>query len=1087
MDVAQDCDITQNKNITLHHDESNENNHGTNTKMNEKSIENVKNIKRKISVPQLTEQYEIHTKEKKKSLTPRSPRYKNSSNKMKTNLGFSKNAMMSGAIKEYSAKHTPEVLEVQQVKRERKGSSRKRSASALKKVDTTTLFGNWMEVFDPVSGRNYYYNKETMTSTWEKPVQGFQNSTNNSYQNDGKLSTVTNNNSSTVFQPNVKKSPEEELIDKSWKVYFDQKTGRNYYYNTLTKENTWKKPLILKQQEEGLLQNKNETIKTEITKTEMVSQINNSVKVAPQITKSEPTIETKPVHKPIINFTQQGFKTLGGATTEEEEDEDEVDDEIVEIEGMDSASDEEGDEFISRPQGMSRNTEDMFKHLTPEALKALSPETLKMLPPEYQKLLTPKMETLQKPKPTSPTVQELRKKTDSYKELKKERGSFFKLKVKEEKNHSDRTKTFFGAKQRQTVIEHNKNNTSHGRFSPNNLPTTESKRSSYLDELSSFDVEKSDQIDLKRGSYDFGQNLNAINSPAGSNLNEDARKKRNISFFQTIAHALGPKERSHSTISKRTSTPYSDLTMTPSPVITPLSDEDDDIGHTDYNHFRCLDFDDYSYVKEDEPKWIIKEFDETEEEEEDFIPRNKKLEMVLEELEEGIGAREVVEGKERNLKIEEEVEEKIIIKNPLFETFIEILNPLYDEVFIYKNPLADELIEYINPLFDGEETNYFTDLKPEIELLLELQKSLKFEDKVAKKSDEFKLKTLYQCFYGHGLITWIHINSFPYFTYGDSIQFCQEMMDKLLFKNVFDIECTEFEGDEYYRFTDTWEFLVDKQMNVRIFDKKKEEIISNPFEHRIDSYIVIRNIDNLMKGLLGKHLDVNIYQKTVSKSVGYLVIWRSKYFTELRKQVHKLQKVNLLEFNENMRKSILINIYNLMVLHSLMKCKKPEKLEQRQYAFHNRYYIIGNFKLTIDSFEKEIFFDRERNHPLSIQFDPRIHFVLHNGSNSSPLLRYYSWDDWYLSEKDTRKTLEYQIKKSTKLYMRTEILINDKKKEIKLPHLFKTYDDHFGNSIDLQIKFISQFIQKSSRDEFLKKTKTYSIDYLSEDLKFNEK
>ena len=118
MDVAQDCDITQNKNITLHHDESNENNHGTNTKMNEKSIENVKNIKRKISVPQLTEQYEIHTKEKKKSLTPRSPRYKNSSNKMKTNLGFSKNAMMSGAIKEYSAKHTPEVLEVQQVKRE---------------------------------------------------------------------------------------------------------------------------------------------------------------------------------------------------------------------------------------------------------------------------------------------------------------------------------------------------------------------------------------------------------------------------------------------------------------------------------------------------------------------------------------------------------------------------------------------------------------------------------------------------------------------------------------------------------------------------------------------------------------------------------------------------------------------------------------------------------------------------------------------------------------------------------------------------------------------------------------------------------
>eukprot|EP01080_Neovahlkampfia_damariscottae_P008513 gene8513-337_t len=955
-------------------------------------------MRKKISVEQMNEIYEIHQMERRWASTPTDDSeddlYKKQIRKNSKLDSIKEDFESMGVIpifmpvQEYSNKAQNALQVGNEFKT--KNKSKKRSASALKKVEEKILFGNWMEIFDPLSNRNYYYNKETGESTWEKPLESYNNAN---------------------FTPQISKTEtiDQQIIDKSWKIYFDAKSGHNYYFNEITRQNTWTKPLVLQQ---TFLQEK---------KKEKINAL-----------KSLTPTEIKPVHKPVINFSKEGFTTLG-ATTEEEDDDDDYDEEIEEIEGIDSDSDEDGDEFISRPQGMIRNTEEMFKHLTPEQLRSLPPDVLNRLPTEFkEKILSPKPEVAQKPKHQN--IKDLQKKTDSYRELKKDRGSFFKIKVKEEKNH---TKSFFGTKKSHTVVDQNRNSAS-GRFSPNNINTTPNPQRSYspiggyLDDISSFDVEKSDQIITKRGSYDINKSINGIDDP----------RKKSKSIFQTLANALGPKERSH-TMYKRASTPQDYLT--PSPIYTPLSDEDDETWHTDYNSFKPVDYNDYSYVNEDEANWKTKEFDENEE-----------------------------------ILMDKEEEE---IKNPLFEAFIEILNPLYDEVYIYKNEMADELVEYINPLFNGEDTNYLTDLKPEIELLLELQKSLRFEDKVAKKSDEFKLKTLYQCFYGYNLITWIQINTFPHFTYNDSFSFCQEMMNKLLFKNVFDIECTEFDGDEYYRFTDTWEFLVEKQMNVRIFDKK-EEIISNPFESRIDSYIVIRNIDNLMKLLLDKHLNVNIYQKNVSKSVGYLVIWRSKYFTELRKQVYKLQKVNLLEFNENMRKSILINIYNLMVLHSLMKCKRPEKLEQRQYSFHHRYYIIGHFKLTIESFEKEIFFDRERNHPLSIQFDPRIHFVLHNASNSSPLLRYYSWDNEFT---DSKKTLDYQIKKSTKLFMRTEILINDEEKEIKLPSVFKTYEDHFGNSIDLQIKFISKFLSKSSRIDFLKKTKHYQIDYLSEDTKFNEK
>ena len=42
-----------------------------------------------------------------------------------------------------------------------------------------------------------------------------------------------------------KNREEKEVeIDKSWEQYVDTKTGRTYYYNLITKKNTWQIPWI---------------------------------------------------------------------------------------------------------------------------------------------------------------------------------------------------------------------------------------------------------------------------------------------------------------------------------------------------------------------------------------------------------------------------------------------------------------------------------------------------------------------------------------------------------------------------------------------------------------------------------------------------------------------------------------------------------------------------------------------------------------------------------------------------------------------------------------------------------------------------
>eukprot|EP01080_Neovahlkampfia_damariscottae_P006812 gene6812-10977_t len=463
--------------------------------------------------------------------------------------------------------------------------------------------------------------------------------------------------------------------------------------------------------------------------------------------------------------------------------------------------------------------------------------------------------------------------------------------------------------------------------------------------------------------------------------------------------------------------------------------------HTDYVYFREVDFEDYSYVKEP-ISWITKEFNKTE-----------------------------------NI-----MEDEVI--NPLFEKFTEILNPLYDEFFEYKNPEADELIEYVSPIFDGT-TNFLSETLNDIRLISILQKLLVFEDRIIQKKQGIKLQMKYQCFLGENLTNQIYILGNPYFTKLDAIAFCQNMMDKYSFKNVDNLSSTIFSESDYYRFTDYWDFFNEKQMNSRVLTAQMEENFI-PFELKIDSYVIIRTIDNLMHELYENHIKTNLYSKNFNKNVGYLVVWKSTPFEELKREVYKLQKVNLLEFNENVRKSFLINLYNLMVLHALMICKKPEKLEQRTQMFQKYYYIVGNHKWTISSLEN-LLTSRENNQPIGFKFDPRIHFCLHQGTLGCPIFRYYPWDHFYYKRK--HHTLDYQIKFSTKFFIKKEIKINDEEEIIQLPFIFKKHADAFGDSIDDQLNWISKYIQKkeNQRQEFIEKMKKYKIEYFEENVKFNRR
>jgi len=92
-------------------------------------------------------------------------------------------------------------------------------------AESCDTVGDWQEFFDSSSGRHYYANLVTRETVWDMPEE-FRR------QRDREQRKSAHNIVSNV----------QDDEDGEWEMYFDEDTGRNYWYNTETQETTWENP-----------------------------------------------------------------------------------------------------------------------------------------------------------------------------------------------------------------------------------------------------------------------------------------------------------------------------------------------------------------------------------------------------------------------------------------------------------------------------------------------------------------------------------------------------------------------------------------------------------------------------------------------------------------------------------------------------------------------------------------------------------------------------------------------------------------------------------------------------------------------------
>ena len=113
-----------------------------------------------------------------------------------------------------------------------KDESAEKSATKVSADEGTS--SNWKEMTDKKSGRIFYYNKVTKKTQWTKPNEDSKNESSGGSLTSRKLPTKKMRKRSTVIQS----------LEDNWQEMKDPKSGKTFYYNTITGVSAWEIPSV---------------------------------------------------------------------------------------------------------------------------------------------------------------------------------------------------------------------------------------------------------------------------------------------------------------------------------------------------------------------------------------------------------------------------------------------------------------------------------------------------------------------------------------------------------------------------------------------------------------------------------------------------------------------------------------------------------------------------------------------------------------------------------------------------------------------------------------------------------------------------
>lgn len=183
-------------------------------------------------------------------------------------------------------------------------------------------------------------------------------------------------------------------------------------------------------------------------------------------------------------------------------------------------------------------------------------------------------------------------------------------------------------------------------------------------------------------------------------------------------------------------------------------------------------------------------------------------------------------------------------------------------------------------------------------------------------------------------------------------------------------------------------------------------------------------------------------------AVDYAGIKASPVYRELQETSRLLPHVHPTEFSQSERLAFWLNLYNVLAIHGIIALEIRKSVMEVPSFFHLVAYRVSDWVFTLDDIENGVL-RRNRPHPAmkNLMFDaddprmaccprevdPRIHMALVCCAASCPPVAFYEAGQ-----------IDAQLEAATRNFVESEILIDEKKRELTLPLIFRYYEEDFG-------------------------------------------
>ncbi|KAK6921436.1 Glutaredoxin [Dillenia turbinata] len=339
--------------------------------------------------------------------------------------------------------------------------------------------------------------------------------------------------------------------------------------------------------------------------------------------------------------------------------------------------------------------------------------------------------------------------------------------------------------------------------------------------------------------------------------------------------------------------------------------------------------------------------------------------------------------------------------------------------------------------FDDPEVEWTDEM---VSIIRVLRQRLPIQDRL------MRLKIVKNCFSGFEMVDVMiqHLHC----SRNEAVEIGKQLARKHFIHHIFGENDFE-DGNHFYRFLEHEPFIP-KCFNFRAAtnDNKPKP-----------AAMVGQRLTKIMSAILES------YASEDRRHIDYFAISNSEEFRRYVNLAQDLHRVDVVELSSNEKLAFFLNLYNAMVIHAMIRVRRPNGGIDRRSLYAEFQYLVGGYPYSLTAIKNGILRGNrrppytlvkqfgtadKRSEVALLKVNPLIHFGLCDGARSSPTVRFF-----------TSHGIEAELRTAAReFFQRGGIEVDLDKRTVSLTRIFQWFNVDFGQDKEI-LKWVINYLDST--------------------------